>query len=139
MNRTQDGVSELPRNRIGSDIWLARIFMLALLGIGLAVHLFGASAEDLLLCPCPFYSVTDVKCPGCGMTHACIAIMSGDLRDAWMHHPFSFGLIFFAAGIALIPHRVRRFWRWLPRSARGAIGFSLLVLILGFWTTRILL
>jgi hypothetical protein len=139
MNRIQDGVPELPRNRIGSDIWLARIFMLALLAVGLAVHVFGASPDDLMLCPCPFYSVTDVKCPGCGMTHACIAIVSGDFRGAWMYHPFSFGLILFAGGIALIPHRVRRFWNRFPRSARGAIGFSLLALILGFWVNRLLL
>jgi len=139
MNRMQDTVSKLPRNRIGSDIWLARVFLLSMLGIGLAAHLFGASPENLTLCPCPFYSLTDVKCPGCGMTHACIALASGDLRGAWMYHPFSFGLIFFAAGIALIPHRVRRFWQWFPRSARGAIGVSLLALILGFWINRLLL
>ncbi len=32
--------------------------------------------------PCAFYSWTGFKCPGCGITHMCIDILSGDLHAA---------------------------------------------------------
>jgi uncharacterized protein DUF2752 len=37
--------------------------------------------------PCPFRAVTGVRCPLCGMTHATVALGSGDLGGAFAAHP----------------------------------------------------
>ncbi len=124
---------------VGSDVWLARIFLLAVAGAGLAALLFGASPERLALLPCPFHAVTDLECPGCGMTRACIALASGDFGNALQYHPLSFGLVLFAGGFALAPRRIRRYWQTLSLHTRSAVAWSLLALVLGHWAVRIML
>ena len=39
--------------------------------------------------PCPLYFYCGIQCPGCGLTRAAIAILQGNLTDAWHFHPFS--------------------------------------------------
>jgi hypothetical protein len=125
------------RRSVGSDVWLARIFLLAVLAGGVISAFCGVAPGDVHLLPCPFHSITGVKCPGCGMTHACIALARGDIAMAWNYNPFSIGLILLAAGVAVAPHRMRRCWLRLPRSARTACGWSMLVLVFGFWIYRL--
>ena len=36
---------------------------------------------------CPIRRVTGFSCPGCGMTRAYIALLSGDIRGAFYYHP----------------------------------------------------
>ena len=36
---------------------------------------------------CPFRRMTGFSCPGCGMTRACRALLSGDIRGAFYYHP----------------------------------------------------
>lgn len=50
---------------------------------------------------CPFRIVTHVKCPGCGLTHACLLIMAGRFREAaswnisgFLWFPYLFLLLF---------------------------------------------
>ena len=122
-----------------TDVWLARIFLLAVIGAGLASLFFGASPESLALWPCPFHSITGIECPGCGMTRACIALGRGDIGNALHYHPLSIGLVLFAGGFALAPCRMRRYWRFLSQSTRSAVTWSLLVLVLGLWAYRFML
>lgn len=127
----------VPRAHADSGVWLARLFLLALLVTGLASLIAGVSPETMALCPCPFYFITHVKCPGCGMTRACLALARGDLLAAWNYHPFSFGLVLLAIGTALAPGYMRRSWLWLSRSSRDAIVWSFIILALGFWAYRL--
>jgi len=129
------------KNRTGteSEIWLARLFLLALTGAGLASLLFHISPEKLAWYPCPFHSITGVECPGCGMTRACIALARGDIGNALNYNPLSLGLVLLAGGFALAPHRIHRYWRRLPLNIRTLTGWSTFVLILGFWVHRILI
>jgi len=39
---------------------------------------------------CVWHAVTGLPCPGCGMTHACLALARGNLRAAWSLNPSSF-------------------------------------------------
>ena len=123
---------------MGSDVLLARFFLVAVLGAGLISLLFGPSPESMALCPCPFHSITGLKCPGCGMTRACIALARGDIHGALHYNPFSLGLLLFAGAFALFPDRIRRFWRSLTFRARTVCTGSMLALIFGFWVYRIL-
>jgi hypothetical protein len=123
----------------GSDVWLARFFLLAVIGAGLVSLLSGASPESLAFWPCPFHLVTHMECPGCGMTRACIALARGDIGNALHYNPLSLGLVLFAAGFALAPRRMRRCWQALSRNTRLTCTWAMLVLVLGFWAYRIML
>jgi hypothetical protein len=125
------------RRFAGSDVRLARIFLLAVLAAGLISAFCGVAPGDIHLLPCPFHFITGIKCPGCGMTHACIALGRGDIETAWNYNPFSVVLILLAAGVAVAPHRMRRWWLWLPHRARTACSWSMLVLVFGFWIYRL--
>lgn len=51
------------------------------LGYALWVRLTG------LAIPCPFRAVTGLKCPGCGVTRMCLALLGGDWAVAWRANP----------------------------------------------------
>jgi hypothetical protein len=55
---------------------------------------------------CPTLAFTGFPCPGCGMSHAFIAIAHGRFGEAWHHNALSFPL--FAAMIALLFTPVRK-------------------------------
>jgi hypothetical protein len=42
------------------------------------------------LLPCPIRNIFGIRCPGCGMTRAFVAMSSGNMPRAWRHNPFSF-------------------------------------------------
>lgn len=46
-----------------------------------------------LAIPCPVYTVTGLKCPGCGVTRMCMALMQLDFREAFLCHPVLFLLL----------------------------------------------
>lgn len=39
---------------------------------------------------CPFYHLTGIPCPGCGLTRATIAILNGEFYKALLLNPLSF-------------------------------------------------
>ena len=43
--------------------------------------------------PCVFRLLTGYLCPGCGITHACIAILHGDLQGAFQDNALSVTLL----------------------------------------------
>jgi len=65
---------------------------------------------------CLFYSVTEIPCPGCGMTQACIsiAIARGDFEAASLFHPFSFILVGMAVAVSFWLLKIRQWWSDLP-------------------------
>ena len=55
--------------------------------------------------------MTDLPCPGCGMTRALSSAARGMIEESWHHHPF--GVLFLAlfvliAGLSLLPGAIRR-------------------------------
>lgn len=55
---------------------------------GLSYYLF-VKATGISI-PCIFYTITDLQCPGCGITTMCIALMKGDLQTARNANGFLF-------------------------------------------------
>lgn len=123
----------------GSEVWLARIFLLAILGAGFAAHLFGIAPGKLAILPCPVHFITGVECPGCGMTRACIALAGGDIRQALHYNPLSLGLVLLAGVFALFPSRIRLFWLRLPPGIRACATWTMLAFVLFFWVYRVLI
>ncbi len=126
------------RGGVGTDVWLARVFIILVLGAGVAAQTFAFAPGDLALLPCPIHSLTGIPCPGCGMTRACIALAGGDFGNALIYNPFSIVLVLFALGTALFPRRIRRLWLRLSPSIRTSTTWSLLVLVMGIWAYRLL-
>ena len=61
-----------------------------IIAIGLAYALFTTLTH--LYIPCPFRLITGFKCPGCGVTHYCLAMLRLDLSAAFQANPFIFCL-----------------------------------------------
>jgi hypothetical protein len=79
---------------------------------------------------CPFRALTGLRCPGCGMTHAFLALGRLDFAGAYAQNPLVFPLaaltVLYAAG------RV-------PRAVRsGKVVNSALLGVLAFWGARLL-
>lgn len=49
--------------------------------------------RERILIPCPFRTLFGIRCPGCGMTHAVIALARGDVKKSMEHNPFVIALI----------------------------------------------
>lgn len=54
----------------------------------IAVYKFFDPMESSIFPRCVFYSVTGLKCPGCGTQRALHAMLSGDLAAAWHYNAF---------------------------------------------------
>ena len=112
---------------------LARLFLLGIGGVGLYMAFSSSSGEELAIIPCPFRLVTDLECPGCGMTRSCLSLVQGEFVSAWNFHPFSFFLVALAVGVGFFPAASRSLWTRLSPTTRGLFFFSLVGLCLGRW------
>ena len=43
--------------------------------------------------PCPFNTLLHIKCPGCGMTHAAMAVLKTDFYEAWESNALSLTVV----------------------------------------------
>ena len=51
--------------------------------------------------PCVFHLVTGWKCPGCGVTRMCVALLQLDFEGAFSSHPMLFAQMPFLGVIAV--------------------------------------
>jgi hypothetical protein len=115
-----------------------------LLLCALAVPLALALAFEVPLCP--MAGLLGIPCPGCGLTRATLALLRGDVADAYHFHPLVFvlGPLYFGAlGVAArdfvrgpAPTRPPRFDVTSRTAVVGAT--ALLALVLGVWGARFL-
>ena len=108
------------------------------LGVGLAWPLAMACAPLLLQgrlnLGCGFLALTGLPCPLCGGTHACAALVQGDVVAAWAANPGVVGLLVVLALLALqwgvegaAGWRRTNPWPWAGRAAaRWVLGGLLL-------------
>ena len=86
--------------------------------------------------PCPFFALTGLRCPFCGMTRAVFALLSGNLPGAWSYNPMF--LPYFIILLFLGFTQARRFvltgscffFAWEKRLYIGSIVFSLVWMLL---------
>ncbi|RKU30459.1 hypothetical protein C6499_06235 [Candidatus Poribacteria bacterium] len=116
---------------------LARLLLIGLGVIGLYTAMSEISPAEVTLIPCIFHSVTDIPCPGCGMTRACVALVQGKFSVAWSYHPFSFFIIGLAIAGAFFPVRLKNTWIRHSPVTRNLIVISGVILCLSIWLIKI--
>lgn len=62
--------------------------LVAVVIAAIAVYKFFDPMESRIFPKCVFYSVTGLKCPGCGTQRALHAMLTGDLAAAWHYNAF---------------------------------------------------
>jgi hypothetical protein len=93
---------------------------------------------------CPFAAVTHHPCPGCGLSRATLALLSGHVREALRFHPLAPLISPLAVGLAGYAAFVYvRDGRWPAMGGKSAgrmaaAGIALWVLLLGVWIARFL-
>ena len=117
---------------------LAGLALITLLAAASLCAALGTPVHEIPLVPCPVRWATDVACPGCGMTRACLALSRGDFTLAWALHPLAFVLVPIALSLAIAPGWTLARWKSVPRRARRAVVGAGLVLTLGIWVSRML-
>lgn len=62
---------------------LVKLLVIAIAGI-IYINIIRSTGFWL---PCIFRTVTGLKCPGCGISHMCIALLAMDFTSAWLANP----------------------------------------------------
>ena len=121
-----------------NHIFLARLFLIGLAAVGIYTMASDKSPDEVSLIPCIFHSVTDVPCPGCGMTRACLALTHGHFADAWRYHPFSFLVAGLAIGVAFFPLQLKNAWTYYSLKTRNLIIILGIVFCLSVWVFKLI-
>lgn len=81
--------------------------------------------------PCPFYMLTGLQCPGCGVSRMCLHLLHLDFIGAWQANPAILLLLPLGGWLALrIAIRyVRNGTRRLTRAENGAVWLMCAVLV----------
>ena len=114
----------------------------AILGMGV-LHV-GLCAAGLGGWPCPFYKVTGLPCPGCGLGRATVRLLHGDWRQALRLHAFApfllCALVVLAVGLVL-KGSAKEKWRRAVRALeeRARLSQVLLVGLVVYWLLRFVL
>ena len=116
---------------------LSRLFLIGLGVVGLYTAVSEISLAKVSVIPCIFYSLTDLVCPGCGMTRACIALVHGQFGAAWSYHPFSFLIIGLAIVMAFFPIWLKKAWTRCSPGIQNVIAVGGIVLCLSIWIHKL--
>lgn len=113
------------------------------LGIFVSGALLMLIFSEFLRWPCPFFHLTGIPCPGCGLTRATVLLLQGDLRGSLTFHAFA-PLVLVGFGIlgtaGLLPERSREPWLgMLERLERQSyLVFILLAALVFYWLGRVI-
>ena len=124
-------VSIMQRQRL-----LRVILWTALLaGVGLLYGFF-VSRTGIAI-PCIFHLVTGLKCPGCGVTRMCVALMHLDFKSAYEYNQMIFILspvllfIFLTCVVGYI-----RNGHWETNRTQNVVLYVCIALLIGFGIAR---
>ena len=120
-----------------NSVLLAKMFLILLVLAGIYIRLSGQVLETIYFLPCIFKGVTDIPCPGCGMTRACLAILQGEFSTAWRYHPFSFLLIGLSILIVFQPEYTQETWVAISLIKQKIIVSTLILLCLSLWLVHL--
>lgn len=109
-----------------------------------AVAVFGFVGFLMLLgvYQCPFALMTHQPCPGCGLTRASRALLSGDVHAAMHFHPLVFGALPLLAlffGTNFVMYVRSGTWGWMEQRASRLLTWLFgvfFVLLVVVWVAR---
>ena len=124
-----------------SSVLRDRKFTFALVGAaGLHITLVSLSLPSW---ECPFFRLTGIPCPGCGLSRASILLLRGEVAESFRFH--AFGPIFLFAIFALFLSVVLPKSMVQPAIARAELaerktGLTVLILagLILYWLARLL-
>lgn len=105
------------------------------LGVGLLYGIF-VSWSGIAI-PCPFRRVTGLKCPGCGVTQMCVALLHLDLRTAFYSNQMLF-VLFPVLGLVFLKYIADyvKTGQWRMGRLQNGIIYVSIVLLLFFAVIR---
>lgn len=95
--------------------------------------------ESVLFPKCMFYSITGLKCPGCGSQRAFHQLLNGDFAEAFRYNALAVASVpYLMMAAFLVPYRGKS---WVLRSVReflfrGMAVYIIIAVILAFWILR---
>ena len=98
----------------------------------------------LPLWECPFFKVTGLPCPGCGLTRACLLLLQGDVPAAMRFHAFApvFVVLISMMTIAtVLPKTVTEPFIQKAELLERKTGVTLIIFsgLILYWLARLLL
>ena len=124
-------VSIMQRQRL-----LRVILWTALLaGVGLLYGFF-VSRTGIAI-PCIFHLVTGLKCPGCGVTRMCVALMHLDFKSAYGYNQMIFILspVLFLIFLTCVVGYIRN-GCWETNRMQNVVLYVCIALLIGFGIAR---
>jgi hypothetical protein len=121
----QDGVLSSTVERLA-----AGGFALAGLGVLFVVRQFNPATAGFFPL-CPFFQITGLHCPGCGLTRGFHALLQGDVVGALDYNALLplyagfFGYVFVSLLLTVFRGRGLKFTAWKPLYVWGFLGLSL--------------
>lgn len=87
--------------------------------------------------PCLFRTITGFLCPGCGITHMCVALMEGDIPKAIQSN----SVIFFLLPFILYLLAVQLFWYIKTGTMKvskreNIMAYVMIVILVGYGIVR---
>lgn len=119
-----------------------RRFGLVLTG-ALGLHI-GLGSLSLPAWECPFFRLTGVPCPGCGLTRACMLLLRGEVQASIKFHAFApIFLVLIAMLIisTLLPRSVTEPLIHKAETLERQTGLTIIILggLILYWLARLLL
>ena len=110
--------------------WMLAALAVTALALSFCFHAGGLPEVPV----CPFYALTGLPCPGCGLTRAFCCISHGELGHAWHLNPFGFLFYAFCIVLAVWPF-LRRRTAWEQRLSRSRWSRVLpIALVAAMWS-----
>lgn len=93
---------------------------------------------------CPFFKVTGIPCPGCGLTRATVLLFRGDLLASVKFHAFAPVFVIMVAALAfgtLLPGSLTSPLIDKTEALERQTGFTIIILtgLILYWLARLLL
>lgn len=112
---------------------LARMTAIGMAGICYAIWV----RQTGMAIPCPFYTIVGLKCPGCGMTRMCAALLQLDFAAAFHYNQVMFlllplfGIMFCMAAAAYV-----KTGKWEVGHIQSHILYACIIALAAFGVIR---